>query len=180
MKGKGSPTYKLNGKIAEKPVLNDFTPPYGYKPCVAPIKLTTNEAIGSEKTSLDLESYNAKISSKEGNISYTFFDQVNNGYFNEITKKSIVGIKIIQDSLSCKVLNYKLTQTVLGKRAPMSIVFLLDHSGSMGDIRANIMQQALDSAINYKRPDDEITIIKFDNFVKSLITSNDKNKLQSF
>jgi len=177
---KGSPTYKLNGKIAEKPVLNDAKPPVTYNPISNPIKLTPNEVIGATTPSLVLESYNAKISSKEGSISYTFYDQIINGYFNEVTKKSIVGIKIIQDSLSCKVLNYKLTQTVQGKRSPMSIVFLLDHSGSMGDIRANIMQEALDSAINYKHPEDEITIIKFDNLVQNLITSKDKIKLKSF
>ena len=42
------------------------------------------------------------------------------------------------------------------------------------------MQEALDSAINYKHPEDEITIIKFDNLVQNLITSKDKNKLKSF
>ena len=179
-KGKGSPTYKLNGKLAEKAVDLDASPPANYLPLKKPIQVLAKDIKTTNLANYDLESYNARISSNEGSICYTFYDPISNSYINEISKKSIVGIKILKDSLSCKVMNYKFTQTVQGKRNPMSIVFLLDHSGSMGDERANILQEALDSALNYKHPSDEITIIKFDNYVKNLITSKDKNQLRSF
>jgi flagellar motor protein MotB len=179
-KGKGSPTYKLNGKLAEKAIEKDATPPSTYLQCKKPVPVVAKDLKTTNLSAYTLESYNARITSNEGSISYTFYDPISNGYINEINKKSIVGIKILKDSLSCKVMNYKFTQTVQGKRSPMSIVFLLDHSGSMGDDRANIVQEALDSALSYKHPDDEITIIKFDNYVKNLITSKDKNQLRSF
>ena len=179
-KGKGSPTYKLNGKLAEKVVVNDATPPANYIACKVPVPVATKDLKSTNLSAFSLESYNARVTSNEGSISYTFYDPISNGYVNEINKKSIVGIRIMKDSLSCKVMNYKFTQTVQGKRSPLSIVFLLDHSGSMGDDRANILQEALDSAINFKHPDDEITIIKFDNAVKNLITSKDKSQLRSF
>ena len=179
-KGKGSPTYKLNGKLAEKVVELDALPPANYLPINKPIQILAKDLKKKNMSVYDLESYDARISSNEGSISYTFYDPNSNGYINDITKKSIVGIKILKDSLSCKVLNYKFIQTIQGKRNPMSIVFLLDHSGSMGDERANILQEALDSALNYKHPSDAITIIKFDNYVKNLITSKDKNQLRSF
>jgi flagellar motor protein MotB len=76
-------------------------------------------------------------------------------------------------------LNFKLTQTIDAKRNPQSIVFIMDHSGSMGDERANILQAAIDEAINKKHPDDEITLIKFDDKVSKIITSKNKNTLQS-
>jgi flagellar motor protein MotB len=179
-KGKGSPTYKLNGSLAEKAIAEDVTPPANYYVCKTPAGIPVKNIKSNNLTQYKLESYNARISSDEGSISYTFYDPVSNSYVNDINKKSIVGIKILKDSVSCKILNYKLTQTIQGKRNPMSIVFVLDHSGSMGDERANIAQEALDSAINYKHPEDEVTIIKFDNVVKKLITSKDKNQLRSF
>jgi len=55
----------------------------------------------------------------------------------------------------------------------------MDHSGSMGDDRANILQAAIDEAINKKHPDDEITLIKFDDKVSKIITSKNKNAIQS-
>ncbi len=180
IKGKGSPTYKLNGKLAEKVIEKDATPPENYSQCKKPLAIVAKDIKTTNLSSYSLESYNARITSNEGSICYTFYDPISNGYINEINKKSIIGIKILKDSSSCKIMNYKFTQTVQGKRSPMSIVFLLDHSGSMGDERANILQEALDSAISYKHPDDEITVIKFDNYVKNLITSKDKNNLRSF
>lgn len=177
--GKGSPTFKLNGKLAEKVIQNDSKAPSTYFPINTPVAVNVKDVKPANLSAYTLESYNAHISSNEGNISYTFYNPITNGYLNDINKKSIVGIKIVKDSLSCKILNYKLIQTTQAKRNPMSIVFLLDHSGSMGDDRANILQEALDSALSYKHPDDEVTIIKFDNNVKNLITSKDRSQLRS-
>jgi Mg-chelatase subunit ChlD len=175
---KGSPVYMKNGVKAEKELTLDSKPPVNYvalsKPTIGPSTIKTKDV-----DSYDLESFQANISSDQnGSISYTFFNPTTNEYYSNVSKKSIVGIKIVKDSMSCKVVNYKFTSQVNGKREPMSVVFILDHSGSMGDDRANIVQIALDSALNYKHKDDEITLIKFDHETKKLITSSNKKELQ--
>jgi flagellar motor protein MotB len=175
---KGSPVYMKNGVKAEKVLTEDSKAPLNYvalsKPIAAPSAIKAKD-LGS----FELESFQANIASdKNGSISYTFFNPTTNEYFSNVSKKSIVGIKIMKDSMSCKVANYKFTSQINGKREPMSVVFILDHSGSMGDDRANIVQIALDSAINYKHKDDEITLIKFDHETKKLITSTNKKDLQ--
>ena len=174
---KGSPVYMKNGVKAEKVLTEDSKAPVNYIALSKPINGPT--AIKAKDLgSYDLESFQANISlDQNGSISYTFFNPTTNEYFSNVTKKSIVGIKIIKDSMSCKVANYKFTSQINGKREPMSVVFILDHSGSMGDDRANIVQIALDSAINYKHKDDEITLIKFDHETKKLITSTNKKDL---
>jgi hypothetical protein len=61
----------------------------------------------------------------------------------------------------------------------MAIAFILDHSGSMGDERANILQAGLDSALQLKNPGDEVTIIKFDNKISQPVTSLNVNELRN-
>jgi Mg-chelatase subunit ChlD len=178
-KGKGSPIHIVNGKKAEKVVEKDAQPPSGYYSCKALQEVKAKDSKKLDLNSIILESFDARISANEGSISYTFYEPYTNTYFTEINKNAIQGIKIIKDSLTCKVLNYKLTQTIDAKRAPQSIVFIMDHSGSMGDNRANILQAAVDSAVNYKHPNDEITIIKFDDKVNRLVTSKNLNDIQS-
>lgn len=177
---KGSPVYYKNGKKAENELITDSSPPANYFSINKP-QTAGNTIKNKELSSFDLEAFQANLSSdNSGSILYTFYNESSNEYFNNISKKSIIGIKIIKDNLSCKVANYKLITQSNGKREPMSIVFLLDHSGSMGDERANILQTALDSAINYKHKDDEVTIIKFDSETRKIITSSNKKEIQSF
>ena len=174
----GSPIIKKNGKKAEKIIILDALPPIGYQ-ALTPSKSVTKAGLNpSILSQCRLDSYNARINSNDGSISYSFYDPASNSYLNDITNKSIISIRIIKDSLSCKVLNYKFSQTIDGKRKPMSISFVLDHSGSMGDERANIIQEALYMALDSKHIDDEISIFKFDKYANNLINSKDKNALK--
>ena len=175
---KGSPTYKLNGVLAEKAIIDDPTPPKNHMTVKSLQEIKAKDSKKLDMKMIELESFDARISANEGSILFTFYEPYTNSYLTEINKNAIQGIRIMKDSLSCKVLNFKLTQTIDAKRTPQSIVFLMDHSGSMGDDRANILQSAIDSAINQKHPDDEITLIKFDNKVTKIITSKNKNTIQ--
>lgn len=177
---KGSPVYYKNGKKAENDLLMDSNPPTNYFMLSKPSTIS-NTIKNKDLASFDLESFQSNLSSdNSGSILYTFYSQSTNEYFNNVSKKSIVGIKIIKDNLSCKVANYKFVSQMNGKREPLSVVFLLDHSGSMGDERANLVQVALDSALNYKHKDDDVTVIKFDSETKKLITSSNKKDIQGF
>jgi len=176
---KGSPTHKLNGILAEKVIKVDPTPPKNHLTIKSLQEIKSKDSKVLDSKMIQLESFDARISANEGSISFTFFEPYTNSYLTEINRKSVTGIQIKKDSLSCKILNFKLTQTIDGKRSPQSIAFIMDHCGSMGDDRANILQSAVDSAINQKHPDDEITLIKFDNKATKIITSKNKNTIQS-
>ena len=173
-KPKGSPIHIVNGKKAEIAIIDDAIPPKGHMPCKSLQEIKAKDIKSIDPTSFLLESYDARISANEGSISFTFYEPYTNSYLTEISKNAIQGIRIVKDTLSCKVMNFKLTQTI-----DQSIVFLMDHSGSMGDERANILQAAIDEAINKKHPEDEITLIKFDDKVSKLITSKNKTAIQS-
>jgi len=175
----GGPIIIVNGKKAEKAIAKDAIPPTGYNALTPPKRLLQSGLNSSILTLCRLDSYNARINSNEGSITYNFYDPASNNYLSDLNKKSIISIRLVNDSLSCKVLNYKFTQTIDGKRNPMSISFVLDHSGSMGDERANILQEALHMALDSKHVDDEISIFKFDDKVNKLINSKDKNALKN-
>ena len=173
-----SPTYKSNGRLMEKEIKVDAVAPKTHKTITQPIKMSNSAEIVSLEN-YQLESFDANISSDGGSVSYSFYEPSTNVYYSNVKKKDILGIRIIKDSSSCKVARYKFIQSTEGKRDPISVVFLLDHSGSMGNIRADILQTAVDSAINYKHLNDEVSIVKFDSEVKKTITSKNKAKLQA-
>jgi outer membrane protein OmpA-like peptidoglycan-associated protein len=173
---KGSPTFIKNGTKYESYVA-DSPPPQNYN-----VKEKPNQI---QKTDLDtsnwkFESYNGRISSDQGSVSYSFYNEKTEAYFNEISKKNIVEIQMLKKgSKGCKVKNYKFSIQSQKDRTPMAIAFVLDHSGSMGDDRASIMQAQLDSALALKHVEDEISIIKFDNFVSQPTTSKDLNIIRN-
>lgn len=173
-------TYVKNGQIAEKELKTDAVSPLSHNSISAPVKQSTKSLEGIERAAIILESFDARISSNESSSSYSFTVPSTNSYISDIKKSDIKSIRIYNDSVSCKIVKYKFTQTLAETRDPINIVFLMDHSGSMGEDRANILQAAVDSAINYIQPEDEITLIKFDSRAVKLITSKKKSDLQSF
>jgi hypothetical protein len=174
---KGSLIYKKKGVKYEAPILIDAKYPINYTPLGLPLTKTKTEL---KNGGWELESYQSRLLSDEASISYTLFKAQSNSYLNDISKKEIIEIKIIKDSIECKIANFKITSQLLNTRPPLAMAFILDHSGSMGDHRASALQEALDSALIYKNPKDEITIIKFDNRANKLITSSDINELRKF
>lgn len=45
---------------------------------------------------------------------------------------------------------------------PIAVTFIMDHSGSMGDERALVVQEAVENLIKDKRPQDTLAILKYD------------------
>lgn len=77
------------------------------------------------------------------------------------------------------VRRYRVNETIDKNRAPLGIVLVLDHSGSMGQYRARKMQEAVTRFIQkYKLPDDKIAIVKFDNNVRSLSIPDPRNNVE--
>jgi flagellar motor protein MotB len=117
-----------------------------------------------------------RITPKKGYFSFKagYFNY--NTFFNDISSQDIEYIKLkVTDSVrsECEVKKFKI---VLNKKRKRHVSFLLDHSGSMGDDRANELQKAVIEAISNnsfrdKKNDFIYSIHKFDGNIKHLITS---------
>lgn len=117
-----------------------------------------------------------RITPKKGYFSFKagYFNY--NTFFNDISSQDIEYIKLkVTDSVrsECEVKKFKI---VLNKKRKRHVSFLLDHSGSMGDDRANELQKAVIEAIRNnsfrdKKNDFIYSIHKFDGNIKHLITS---------
>ncbi|MGB0525192.1 MAG: OmpA family protein [Flammeovirgaceae bacterium] len=59
-------------------------------------------------------------------------------------------------------LAYSITEVNEQDTIPLAIAFIMDHSGSMGDERALVVQEAVEKLISEKRPQDTMAIMKYD------------------
>lgn len=117
-----------------------------------------------------------RITPKKGYFSFKagYFNY--NTFFNDISSQDIEYIKLkVPGSVGseCEVKKFKI---VLNKKRKRHVSFLLDHSGSMGDDRANELQKAVIEAISNnslrdKKNDFIYSIHKFDGNIKHLITT---------
>lgn len=79
------------------------------------------------------------------------------------------------NGVSTKVENYKIEEVREDAASSHAIVFVLDHSGSMGVKRATKLQEALQANFKYIKKSDYIAVIKFDtNIELEVPLSNDK------
>ena len=74
----------------------------------------------------------------------------------------------VEDSINGKwvtVKNFKLSEVTEETAEPLSLALVTDHSGSMGDWRAEALQSALKNIVGKKRSQDYFAIIKYDSKV---------------
>lgn len=62
--------------------------------------------------------------------------------------------------------NIKVKEVTKENSDPLALSVVMDHSGSMGSARATVVQKAVKDLINMKRPDDKISLIRYDAKVK--------------
>ena len=106
----------------------------------------------------------------KGNVAIQVGDDKYYKYLDTISEKNIEYIKITNGDKECIVKKYILTKKVSVKR---NIALLLDHSGSMGNERADILQKAvIDAVFNNQSPDNTYSIFKFDHTIKLTVSSN--------
>jgi len=153
---------------------------------------TTQEEFNNLKTpiglepELDIKVMYPRISPNKGYVSFQVGDFRYKRYLSGITKRNIEYIKLkLPDSTAseCNVKKFRLLQNQDVKR---HFSFVLDHSGSMGDQRANKLQQGVYNAIqsNFKRDknqNDTYSIHKFDGEgnIQHLITSSNLQSIKS-
>lgn len=106
----------------------------------------------------------------KGNVNILVGDSKYYKYLDSISQKNIEYVKLSKDGKECFVKKFIVTSKPALKR---NIAFLLDHSGSMGDERANVLQRAVADAIyNNQHVNSIYSILKFDHTSKLMVSSN--------
>jgi hypothetical protein len=113
----------------------------------------------------------------KGNVNILVGDSKYYKYLDSISEKNIEYIKLTKDGKECIVKKYIVNTKPSLKR---NIAFLLDHSGSMGDERANVLQRAVTDAIfNNQSINNIYSVIKFDHTSKLIVSSNNFDEINS-
>lgn len=106
----------------------------------------------------------------KGNVNILVGDSKYYKYLDSISQKNIEYVKLSKDGKECFVKKFIVTSKPALKR---NVAFLLDHSGSMGDERANVLQRAVADAIyNNQHANSIYSILKFDHTSKLIVSSN--------
>ncbi|MCS6833855.1 MAG: VWA domain-containing protein, partial [Flammeovirgaceae bacterium] len=105
---------------------------------------------------------------KKANLSFSWHDTLGNQYTKMTTlnfRQHICEVNLIRENKQkIPVSDWKITEHY--DDGPSLIVLVLDHSGSMGDERALVMQEGVKKLIENKRPKDSIALIRYDSKVK--------------
>lgn len=118
-----------------------------------------------------------RIQYGKGYISFLIGDFKYFKYLNKFDGANIEYIKLRTNNSECTVKKYVLFETMQVKR---NVCFLLDHSGSMGDKRANVLQDAVyNSIVNHKSNNDKYSIVKFDNTSSVIVSSNNIDEISN-
>ena len=77
-----------------------------------------------------------------------------------------------------EIKNFKVRQVASKEVQDLAIAIVMDLSGSMGEQRATVMQEAVKKIIQNKRPNDLITLVSYDSHVEvDCKPTADKNQL---
>ena len=106
----------------------------------------------------------------KGNVNILVGDSKYYKYLDSISEKNVEYIKLSKDGKECIVKKFVVNVKPELKR---NIAFLLDHSGSMGDERANMLQRTVTDAIfNNQSLNNIYSILKFDHTSRLIVSSN--------
>lgn len=139
----------------------DPIPPLGYAPVYV-------RNVASMPASLDKKPafYVSRIES-EANRTKLFVHIVdsNGSYLSGASKNRSMWCNLLDyvNGRPTQIKDFKLKEMTEADRTPTAIALVMDHSGSMGEERARIVQDAAEYFINMKNPEDAVAIIKYDN-----------------
>lgn len=139
----------------------DPIPPLGYAPVYV-------RNVASMPASLDKKPafYMSRIES-EANRTKLFVHIVdsNGNYLSGASKNRSMWCNLLDyvNGRPTQIKDFKLKEMTEADKTPTAIALVMDHSGSMGEERARIVQDAAEYFINMKKPEDAVAIIKYDN-----------------
>ena len=147
---------------------DDATPPIGYDPHyikqIRELPPDPHEPPGArmELSHIDAREINrVKVYADYVDTSGNYWGGASKGKWK--SKWCYVSDKSGNDSITIK--KYKLNEVTEMERIPTAIALVMDHSGSMGEERAHVVQNAAERLINRKKDEDAISLIKYDNHV---------------
>ncbi len=180
----GSYGNKVIGKIMELFAMNHKIPK-GYVD-ISPIQLVSMDSAtffsssSLVKPQFELRLQYPRITPSKGYFSFQLSDNTYFKYVKDIDAKNIEYIKLIsEDGRECIIDKYEFIKKNGQKR---SFTFLLDHSGSMGDKRASLIQEALYYAIEKNNLNDnvsEYSIYKFSDINRLVAKSSNINDIKT-
>lgn len=171
----------ITTKAGESVIENDATPPPGYSQRF----ITSVDSFSADTTvNYTIDVINTEVGKGKVRVLFNLSDSINKAYLYANLPKwkgkwCLVEEKI--DTFVRPVVNYELKHFNENDSLPNAFAFVLDHSGSMGDKRARIVQEGIAMLINdNKRPEDAYTIVKYDdNIVQEVGLSSDKSTILS-
>ncbi len=166
----------------------DPVPPMGYMPvyahALAPLPAKPKETPAF---------YMSRIESNEPNRIRLFVhivDSTGNLLYGAGKQKIWCMLMDSIEGKATEIKDFKVKEISESDRVPTAIALVMDHSGSMGEERAHLVQDAAEHFIDNKRPEDAISLIKYDNKISveaplskdaAMLKSNlHKNGLEGF
>ena len=150
----------------EQEIAFDAEPPEGYNPVFVQ-KVKDFNPYEPNKPKLSIKN----IDTKNPNNIKVYFHLIEGnsvfltGAFSNIMKKYWCVVEDYVNGKIRQVTNYSMKEITEKDFFPYSLAIVLDHSGSMGEWRAEAMQNAIGKLISEKRDFDEYAIVKYDSKV---------------
>ncbi len=155
---------------------NDSRPPDGYSPAFFSRTDTTPENMQpAEGRAVSIS--RAECSPTRTTVFFHLIDSMGVYYSRALDYPDIFRwcwAAEVFDSVEKPITDFKIREATEADAEKLAVAFVLDHSGSMGDWRAKGMQEAIASLARNKRPEDALSVVKYDNrvAVESPFTDN--------
>lgn len=153
------------GSFGEPPARADATPPPGYAPVfvqrIAPLPPQRPSTLSLAPGRVDFNGRMIRV--------YThMIDSAGTYYYGGTTGASKKLWCLVTDSVNGSVRtvkDYTLREITEKDREPIAVALVMDHSGSMGEERARVVQDAAEQFIKAKNAEDAIALVRYDSKV---------------
>jgi outer membrane protein OmpA-like peptidoglycan-associated protein len=153
----------VTGSFSEPEATRDATPPPNYNPFfvskIAPIPPQKPSTLRIEPGRADLQlGRSARLHLHLVDSSGTYY------YGGTLSTFRTMWCKV-RDSVNGEVRdvkNFTIKEVTEREREPLAVALVMDHSGSMGDVRARTVQEAARAFIKRKATEDAIALIRYD------------------
>jgi outer membrane protein OmpA-like peptidoglycan-associated protein/Mg-chelatase subunit ChlD len=157
----------VTGSFGEPPAVRDATPPPNYNPFfvskTAPLPAQKPSTLRIEPGRADLQrGRTARLHLHLVDSSGTFY------YGGTLSTFRTMWCKV-RDSINGEVRTVKdfvIKEVSEREREPLAVALVMDHSGSMGDNRARIVQEAARAFIKRKATEDALALIRYDHRIR--------------
>jgi len=163
----------------ELPILTDAVAPKNYHPvffkAVKPFHPNINKLV--------VDQYKTTVAEDKVSVYFHIMDSSGTYYSGASDKKFrnlFCKIVEIKNGKEAPLKKYILREITDHDNTSLALSIVMDHSGSMGDDRARVVQKAVANLIDKKKPEDAFALIKYDNrIVAEVPLTKDKNELQT-